>query len=145
MNSVIAPDNGFFFFFFAKPKSIDIFLISNVGTHKKPLAKGLLMSTYNIYFQGEIRKIFISILLLSGSYEFFFFLFFVLFCFLGIRCNLFSLLLRMFQPCISPKNKTSKSYTVHSFVINYNSQILQHVTNRWHVMFQWWHDVHSSR
>ena len=42
-----------FFYFSAKTYA--------VGTHEKRLSKAILMSTHDIYFRGEIRKI--SILL----------------------------------------------------------------------------------
>ena len=42
------PDNYFSYF------STKIYI---VGTHEKRLGEALLMSTYNIYFYGEIRRI----------------------------------------------------------------------------------------
>ena len=61
---VIATDKPFF-----HPKNADIFLISPrkhvVGTHYKRLTEVLLMSTHNICFRGEIRKILCGYPLLS--------------------------------------------------------------------------------
>ena len=57
--SVVASDKAQFF----QPKSTDMSLYFSintyvVGTHKKRLTGALLMSTHNICFCGELRKIF---------------------------------------------------------------------------------------
>ena len=64
---IIAPDK-----LFLQPKNIDIylfFLYKNIchGTHKKHLAKVLLMFSHNICFHGERRKISCEYTLLSGQ------------------------------------------------------------------------------
>ena len=60
---IIAPDNvGFYFLTIF----VDIFLIFPekhvVGTQKKNLSEGLLLSTHNIHFHGKIRNILILLL-----------------------------------------------------------------------------------
>ena len=56
--NVIAPNDALFFV----PKIVNIFVYFSiktyvVGTHQKRLGEALLMSTHNICFCGDIRKV----------------------------------------------------------------------------------------
>ena len=66
--NTVAPDKALFFF---NPKVLifSLFLYENLycGFLNKCLIKALPMSTYNICFHGEIKKIFIRYAFLSGA------------------------------------------------------------------------------